>query len=105
MDIKAKGVVKLRVNADNQLPPGAPAFLERLSPDAVEVYEEILEKLGFSKVTAANEEEEQFVLDGQVLVLEDAREGKTSLTRALVGKVHDPEQAKTRAVVVWSRRL
>ena len=73
--------------------------MESLPPDTIEVYEDMLESLGFDRVTTATtEEDKQLVVEGQVLVLGDSREGKTSLVNALTGKKYNPEQPKTYGV-------
>ena len=70
---------------------------ERLSPDATEVYQEMLENLEFPRNDEVAEET-QFVFQGQLLVLGDSRAGKTSLVKALTGEKFNCNEEKTHGV-------
>ena len=99
MEETAHGHLTLRLEKRDSLENLVPEpELESLPPDTAEVYEDMLENLGFDRITTATEEDKQLVVEGQVLVLGDSREGKTSLVNALTGKKYNPEQPKTYGV-------
>ena len=99
MEETAHGYLTLRLEKRESLENLVPKpELESLPPDTAEVYEDMLENLGFDRITTATEEDKQLVVEGQVLVLGDSREGKTSLVNALMGKKYNPEQPKTHGV-------
>lgn len=66
--------------------------LEQQLPNGRQSYVEILKSLDFRNNQDGDEQQTQFVFQGQCLILGDARVGKTSLRKALVGEPIDIEE-------------
>lgn len=69
-------------------------------PNGREDYMKLLEELGFESNHDGGEQHTQFVFQGQCLILGDAKVGKTSLKKSLMGKPFDPEEPATKGVEV-----
>jgi len=71
-------------------------------PEGQKANEEILKKIELHTAQSMQRQEDatdnQFVYQGQCLVLGDAGVGKTSLVRSLSGKRFDPRQPKTQGI-------
>ena len=71
-------------------------------PEGQKANEEILKKIELHTAQSMQRQEDatdnQFVYQGQCLVLGDAGVGKTSLVRSLSGKTFDPRQPKTQGI-------
>ena len=73
-------------------------FNRRL-PNGRQAYMELLKKLGF-RDNQDGEENTQSVSQGQCLILGEARVGKTSLKKSLIGRSFDAQETVTRGVEV-----
>ena len=72
---------------------------DRRLPNGRQSYMELLNKLGF-RDNQDGEENTQSVSQGQCLILGDARVGKTSLKKSLIGRSFDAQEKVTRGVEV-----
>lgn len=74
--------------------------LEQQLPNGRQSYVEILKSLDFRNNQDGGEQHTQFVFQGQCLILGDARVGKTSLKKALVGEPIDIKEPSTKGVEI-----
>ena len=74
--------------------------LEQQLPNGRQSYVEVLKSLDFRNNQDGGEQHTQFVFQGQCLILGDARVGKTSLKKALVGEPIDIEEPSTKDVEI-----
>lgn len=104
MQIKmALDVQRLRLTDDHTLESASEVmsqlgFDQRL-PDGQQAYIELLRNLGFQG-NQDGEEHTQLVFQGQCLILGDARVGKTSLKKSLIGRPFDTQEPATTGVEV-----
>lgn len=72
--------------------------MDKRLPNGREDYMTLLEELGFKSNQDGGEQHTQFVFQGQCLILGDAKVGKTSLKKSLMGKPFDSEEPGTKGV-------
>ncbi|XP_044171234.1 uncharacterized protein LOC114975981 [Acropora millepora] len=74
--------------------------MDKRLPNGREDYMRLLEELGFQSNQGGGEQHTQFVFQGQCLIVGDAKVGKTSLKKSLMGKPFDSEEPGTKGVEV-----
>ena len=74
--------------------------MDQRLPDGRESYLQLLEDLNFRSNQDGGEQHTQFVFQGQCMILGDARVGKTSLKKSLIGQGFDAEEPRTKGVEV-----
>lgn len=74
--------------------------MDKRLPNGREDYMRLLKELGFQSNQGGGEQHTQFVFQGQCLIVGDAKVGKTSLKKSLMGKPFDSEEPGTKGVEV-----
>ena len=74
--------------------------MDKRLPNGREDYMKLLKELGFQSNHGSDEQHTQFVFQGQCLILGDAKVGKTSLKKSLMGKPFESEEPGTKGVEV-----
>lgn len=74
--------------------------IEQQLPNGRQSYVEMLKSLDFRNNQDGGEQHTQFVFQGQCLILGDARVGKTSLKKALLGEPIDTEEPSKKGVEI-----
>ena len=102
----ALDVQRLRLTDDHTLESASEVMsqlqFDRRLPNGRESCESLLRDLGFrgNQDRRDGEEHTQFVFQGQCLILGDARAGKTSLKKSLMGKSFDVQEPGTKGVEI-----